>query len=204
MLRPGQVCRRKEMNGMAAECIALDVHKRTITASYSGGDTKTWKFPTTREKIVNELKQYGDIPVVLEASTTGKAVASLLISEGRELHMAAPSKVAMIAKAEIKTDKRDAETLAELYRPGFLPECYLPPPDIEMLRLAVRQRMDIGRKLALVKNRIQALISRNLPDNEMNGIVAQRSGDGHGWVMEERGGEGSRRGWLSCSMNSIV
>ena len=158
------------MNGMAAECTALDVHKRTITASYVGSDTKTWKFPTTREKIVNELKQYGNIPVVLEASTTGKAVTYLLISEGRELHMAAPNKVAMIAKAEVKTDGWDAETLAQLYRSGFLPECYIPPPDIEMLRLIVRQRMDIGHKLALVKNQIHALVSRNLLDNEMNGI----------------------------------
>ena len=63
---------------------------------------------------MNELKQYGNIPVVLEASTTGKAVTSLLISEGRELHMAAPNRVAMIAKAQVKTDKRDAETLAHL------------------------------------------------------------------------------------------
>ena len=33
----------------------------------------------------------------------------------------------MIAKAQVKTDKRDAETLAQLYRSGFLPECYIPP-----------------------------------------------------------------------------
>ncbi len=148
MLRSGQVCRRNEMNGVATECIALDVHKRTITASHVGSDTKTWKFPTTREKIVKELKQYGNIPVVLEASTTGKAVASLLISEGRELHMAEPNKLAMIARAQVKTDRRDAE----------------------MLRLIVRQRRDMGHKLSLVKNQIHALVSRNLLDNEMDGI----------------------------------
>jgi hypothetical protein len=51
----------------------------------------------------------------------------------------------------VKTDRRDAETLAQLYRLDFLPECYIPPPDIEMVRLIVRQRMDIGHKLALVK-----------------------------------------------------
>ena len=93
---------------------------------------------------MKELKQYGNISVVLEASTTGKAVAYLLISEGRELHMAAPNRVAMIAKAEVKTYGRDAETLAQLYRSGSLPECYIPPPDIEMLRLIVRQRMYVS------------------------------------------------------------
>ena len=167
MSRPGPVSGSDEM---VPECVALDVHKRTITASYVGSDARTWKFPTTRERIVNELRQYGNMPVVLEASTTGKAVASLLIAEGRELHMAAPNMVAMIAKAQVKTDRRDAETLAHLYRTGFLPDCYVPPPDIEMLRLIVRQRRDIGYKLSLVKNQIHALVSRNLLDTEMTGI----------------------------------
>lgn len=74
------------MNGIAAECIALDVHKRTITASYSGGDSKTWKFPTTRKKIVNGLKQYGNIPVVLEASTSEEAVAPPRIRDKEAAH----------------------------------------------------------------------------------------------------------------------
>ena len=39
---------------------------------------------------------------------------------------------------------------------------------------------------------------------EMFGIVAQRSGGGYGWVMEEKGRKGKRRGRLSCSMNSIA
>ena len=69
MSRPRPVFGRDEM---VPECVALDVHKRTITASYVGSDAGTWKFPTTRERIVNELKQYGNMPIVLEASTTGK------------------------------------------------------------------------------------------------------------------------------------
>ena len=44
MLRRSQVYKRNEM---VLECIALDVPKRSITASYVGSDTKTWKFPTT-------------------------------------------------------------------------------------------------------------------------------------------------------------
>ncbi len=127
---------------MVTECVALVVHKRTITASYAGSDAGTWKFPTTREGIVNELKQYGNIPVVLEAGTMGKAVASLLIAEGREPHMTAQNTVAMTAKAQLNTDRRDAETLAHLHRTGFLPECYVPLPDIEILRRITRQRRD--------------------------------------------------------------
>lgn len=83
---------------MVTECVALDVHKKTITASYVGSDARTWKFPTTRERIVNELKRYGNMPVVPEAGTTVKAVASLLIAEGRELYMAAPNMVARLRR----------------------------------------------------------------------------------------------------------
>lgn len=132
------MCRSSEINGTAVDSIVLDVHKRTITHSYLGGYTKTWRFSTTSDKIVNELKQYGYIPVVLEANTTGKAVVFLLVCEVREMHMVVPSKVAMIVKAEIKTETRDDETLAKLYRSSFLPECCLPSPDTEMLRLVVQ------------------------------------------------------------------
>ena len=79
MSRSGPVSGSDEM---VPECVALDVHKKTITASNVGSDARTWKFPTTRGRIVNELKQHGNMPVVLEANTTGKAAASLIIVEG--------------------------------------------------------------------------------------------------------------------------
>ena len=106
-------------------------------------------------------------PVVLEASTAGKAVATLLKQQGCELHMAAPNK---IPKPAVKTDKRDSIRLGQLYQSGSMPECYIPSPEIEYLRLLTRNRKDLAYKVTLVKNQIHALVTRNLLDSEMKGV----------------------------------
>jgi transposase len=85
--------------------------------------------------------------------------------------MAAPKEVALIAKSTVKTDKRDSAKLAHLYQAGFLPECYIPPPEIDRMRFVVRQRQDLGRKLSVVKNQVHALVTRNLEDESLSGIA---------------------------------
>lgn len=148
-------------------CLGLDVHTSSITATRldPGGQTmKTWTFPTTRDALVGLTQEVmANVPIVLEASTAGKAVASLLKGEGRELHMAAPNKVALIARAQVKTDERDSATLAHLYQSGFLPECYVPPPEIDRLRLLVRARQEIRVKVGVVKNQLQSWGSTRRP-----------------------------------------
>jgi hypothetical protein len=89
---------------------------------------------------------------VLEASTAGKADAHLLKEDGWQLPMASPKDVGLIAKSSVKTDRRDSEILAHLFQNGFLPECRVPPPEIGRMRSVVRERQDLGRKAARVKN----------------------------------------------------
>ena len=152
-------------------CVSLDVHKGSITATQmdpGGRVGRTWTLPTTRADL-HALAQSipAPVPVVLEASTAGKAVAMVLSEAGCELHMAAPNK---IPKPEVKTDKRDSVRLAHLYQSGSMPECYVPPPEIEHLRLLSRNRRDLAQKVTLVKNQVRALVTRNLLDSEMKGV----------------------------------
>jgi transposase len=153
-------------------CVGLDVHKGSITATRmepGGKVSKTWTFATTRPEIQSLAATIpASLPVVLEASTAGKAVAMILNEVGCELHMAAPNK---IPKPQVKTDKRDSIRLAHLYQSGSMPECYVPPPDIEHLRLLTRNRRDLAAKVTLVKNQVHSLVTRNLADSEMKGIT---------------------------------
>jgi hypothetical protein len=50
--------------------------------------------------------------------------------------------------------------------PSF-PECCVPPMDLEEVRQLVRYRMDTGESVDEVKNKVHALISRNLFDSEL-------------------------------------
>ncbi|MGH9918615.1 MAG: IS110 family transposase, partial [Nitrososphaerales archaeon] len=96
--------------------------------------------------------------------TNPKPVAGVLKEVGCDLHMAAPN---MIPKPAVKTDVKDSLRLAQLYQSGSLPECYVPPPEIEYLRLLVRGRRDLADKVVLVKNQVHALVTRNLLDSAM-------------------------------------
>jgi transposase len=152
-------------------CVGLDVHKGSITATRldpGGRLVKSWTLPTTRSGV---LALAGTIerpvPMVLEASTAGKAVASLLKEAGCDLHMAAPNK---IPKPVVKTDERDSVRPAQLYQSGSLPECYVPSPEVDHLRLLIRGRRDLATKVTLVKNQLHALVTRNLLDSEMTGV----------------------------------
>ena len=152
-------------------CVSLDVHKGSITATRmdpGGQVVQTWTLPTTRSNIASLAYSVPEaVPVVLEASTAGKAVALLLKEAGCELHMAAPN---MIPKPAVKTDKRDRIRLGRLYQSGSMPECYVPPPEIDHLRLLTRNRRDLATKVTLVKNQVHALVTRNLADSEMKGV----------------------------------
>ncbi|HTT73828.1 MAG TPA: IS110 family transposase [Thermoplasmata archaeon] len=165
----------EEREWTPSPCLGLDVHKSTTTATYLSPDGKpkrAWTFSTTRGALVALRAEVdASVPIVLEASTAGKAVAHLLKEEGWQLHMASPRDVGLIAKSSVKIDQRDSEILAHLFQAGFLPECYVPPPEIDRMRSVVRERQDLGRKAALVKNQVHALVTRNLLDGEMRGVT---------------------------------
>ena len=63
-------------------CVSLDVHKGSITATQmepGGQVAKTWTLPTTRSEVLSLAQGIPTaVPVVLEASTAGKAVALVL------------------------------------------------------------------------------------------------------------------------------
>ncbi len=152
-------------------CVSLDVHKGSITATRmepGGQVAKTWTLPTTRSEVLSLAQGIPpSVPVVLEASTAGKAVALVLKEKGCELHMAAPN---LIPKPAVKTDKRDIVRLGHIYQSGSMPECYVPSPEIEHLRLLTRNRKDLAHKVTLVKNQVHALVTRNLLDSEMKSV----------------------------------
>jgi transposase len=60
----------------------------------------------------------------------------------------------------VKTDKIDSETLAHLLRADLLPESYVPPQEIRELRDRVRRRAFLVGMRTMLKNRVQADLSK--------------------------------------------
>ncbi len=104
------------------DSIGLDLHKResqlcTLTAA---GELIEQRIVTSRERFTTVLGGRSPARVLLEASTESEWVARHLEGLGHEVIVADPSYAPMYATCSrrVKTDRRDARTLAEACRLG--------------------------------------------------------------------------------------
>lgn len=100
--------------------------------------------------------------IVLEATCNTYALVRALQPHVKRVAIANPLRTRLIAEARIKTDKVDAAILAHLYAAGFLPEVWMPDAPTEQLRRQVVRRASIVQHRTRLKNRIHAILHRNL------------------------------------------
>ena len=152
--------------------VGIDAHKKTCTTCVFGDDvmssppSETFVFRTTTHGVAEFMEKVPEgSTVVIESSTTGKAISRLL--SGRyEVHMISPPE----RKPAIKTDKRDAERIVKEDMLGYVRRSYIPSQQIEELRLIVSKQMEIGGKISAVKNQVHALLERNLFQSEFDDL----------------------------------
>src|SRR5690606_1692972 len=100
--------------------------------------------------------------VALEATTNTWPVAEILRPFVTAVVVSNPLKTKAIAEAKIKTDKVDAEVLAQLLRCDYLPEVWQPDQQTQVLRGLITHRTGLMTQRARHKNRIQSLLGRLL------------------------------------------
>ena len=152
--------------------VGIDAHKKSCTTcvfrddALSSPPSETFVFKTTMHGVAEFMEKVPEgSTVVIESSTTGKAISRLL--SGRyDVHMIAPQE----RKPAIKTDKRDAERIVKEDVLGYVRRSYIPSQQIEELRLIVAKQMEIGGKISAVKNQIHALLERNLLQSQFEDL----------------------------------
>ena len=100
-----------------------------------------WEEPNERraiERLARRLKREGGgaVRCCYEAGPTGYALQRQLIALGVDCRVIAPSLTPVQPGVRIKTDRRDARKLAELFRAGLLTEVQAPNEADEALRVA--------------------------------------------------------------------
>ncbi len=105
------------------EHIGIDVHKREsqVCVLGEGGEVVLERrIATQRERLTELLGKRPKARVLLEVSTESEWVARCLEELGHEVVVADPNFASMYAtrSRRVKTDKRDARTLAEACRLG--------------------------------------------------------------------------------------
>ena len=82
----------------------------------------------------------------LEATENTWAIATLLARHAGRWWCRTPAKTRAIAEARVKTDKVDAEILAQLLAADYLPSVWLPDPQANALRRQVLRLAHIVRQ----------------------------------------------------------
>jgi transposase len=149
--------------------VGLDVHKDTIAVAYvpedRGAEVVSLGMIGTRQydidKLIRKLEPKGaTLVVAYEAGPSGYWLYRYLTRRGLTGMVVAPSLIPRKAGDRVKTDRRDAVTLARLLRSGDLSSSYVPTVDDEAIRDLSRTREDSVRDLKRSKVRLKAFLLR--------------------------------------------
>jgi len=147
--------------------VGLDVHGETIAAAMGEEQGKVrslGQFPNRPEAVRRFIQQLGGpegLKVCYEAGPTGYALYWLLTKLGVACEVVAPSLIPRKPGDKIKTDRRDAEKLAQCYQSGTLTCVWVPDAAHEALRDLVRARAASKRDESRAKHRLVKYLLRN-------------------------------------------
>lgn len=161
--------------------VGIDYHKKYshVTAIDQAGrvirSERLNNMPDEFQEFFDGLD--GPSRTVVEASRTWGVMFDLL-EERRGVEsvtLAHPLKVRAIAEAKIKTDKIDAETLAQLLRADLIPAAYIPNRETRLFKEMIRQRIFLVRMRTRLKNRIHVHLDRlHIPVPAVSDVFGQR------------------------------
>jgi transposase len=96
-----------------------------------------------------------------EAGPRGFALCRCLQAHGRDCILVCPSKVPRKPGERVKTDRRDADDLARLYRAGELTGIYVPEPEDEAMRDLIRARFQVGKQQHRARQQLKMYLLRH-------------------------------------------
>lgn len=145
--------------------IGVDQHKRfsQIAVLDDGGQVLSRRHLDhfDKEAMRTYFSQWAkDASAVLEAGPSWYWLYDLLEETVGSVKLANPAGVRLIAESKVKTDKIDAEALAQLERLGYLPQSYVPERAVRDGREVHRFRIFIVRLATALKNRVHAVLNK--------------------------------------------
>lgn len=150
--------------------IGMDVHKETIdvaiaTNRVNGAIRHYGQIPNRIDainKLVTRLKREAKtLKFVYEAGPTGFGLYRHLVRKQHQCDVVAPSLIPKRPGDRIKTDRRDAIRLAQLYRAGDLTPVYVPEVDDEAIRDLSRAREDAMLDQKAARQRLKSFLLRH-------------------------------------------
>ena len=146
------------------EHIGIDVHKveSQICILTESGEIIECRIRTQRERFAAVLGERASAKILIEASTESEWVARCLEVLGHDVIVADPNFAAMYAtrSRKVKTDRRDARTLAEACRLGAYRPAHRTSDEKRHIRAQLAVREALVRTRARYISLIRALLRR--------------------------------------------
>ncbi len=146
---------------MSKRYFGLEVHKSYIVAAAVDANQQLVLKPRRIASVDFEawrLKYLAvEDEVVIEAMSSAWVIYDLLVKQVARVVVAHPYHVKLIAASIVKTDKRDAITLARLLSANMIPNVWVPPNHVRELRSLIYHRNCLVRRRAAAKNRLHGI-----------------------------------------------
>lgn len=118
------------------------------------------------EAITEYFATLGEYQAVVEATASYEWLAKLLEPTADRVVLAHPGHLRVIAQSKKKTDKLDAQTLAEFLALDQIPEAWRPTPRVREHRVLVRRRHATQGRITSVKNSLRRVLSHYNADRK--------------------------------------
>jgi transposase len=166
--------------------VGLDVHKRVVQVCMvdaAGQILSERRFELDRQRLVTfaQTSLGPEDQVVLEATTNTWAIVEILQAYVARVVVSNPLTTKAIAQSKVKTDKVDAQVLAQLLRMDYLPKVWQPDPATRELRRWSSRRSRLVAQVTAVKNRLHAVFHQRLLVPPMNDLFSTK---GRLWLKE--------------------
>jgi len=143
--------------------VGIDLHKKTISICVVNQNREVLKrrrfYCADPESIERFFRELGEFQMVVEATASYEWLFKLLEPLSKRAVLAHPKKLRIIAESTRKSDKLDAQVLAEFLALDMIPQSYRPTPRQREHRRLVRQRDSVQRRITSAKNRIRRILS---------------------------------------------
>src|SRR5579864_6190125 len=150
--------------------VGLDVHKEGIVVAVAAGGLRgevreygrIANTPTVLDRLLRKLGGDGvSLRFCYEAGPCGYGIQRQVSATEHECIVVAPSLIPRRAGDRVKTDRRDAASLAKLHRAGELTAVWVPDAGHEAMRDLVRARLDAVHSLRRARQQLCGFLLRH-------------------------------------------
>jgi transposase len=151
-----------------AKFVGLDVHKISISIAWCEGGARSeavslGKVEHDVARLLKKLRSLGapeDVHIAYEAGPTGYGLYRKLRKLGYRCIVVAPNRTPTAPGPRVKTDRRDAASLAFNLRSGTLTAVSVPDEQTEALRDLTRYREDVREELQRARQQVVMFLLR--------------------------------------------